>query len=141
MPPYFLRTYCRWFKLCMALYKGRPCIPVEEIPPRLYHRTVEDAAFAILDDRLVPGFGSSGKAHCYFSSLPLQEMTNQAGVRRDLPVEVVFETAAVLKHAYLSRRPARASSAGRRCQGVQSSTSGTPSRTGSCTPGSIYATC
>ena len=28
-------------------------------------------------------------------------MTNQTGVRRDLPVEIVFETAAVLKHAYL----------------------------------------
>ena len=44
----------------LAPYKGRPCIPVEEIPPRLYHRTVEDAAFAILDDRLIPGFGNSG---------------------------------------------------------------------------------
>ena len=28
-------------------------------------------------------------------------MSNQAGVRKDLPVEIVFETAAVLKHAYL----------------------------------------
>ena len=93
----------------LAPYKGSPCIPVEEIPPRLYHRTVEDAAFSILDDRLVPGYGygNSGKAHCYFSSLPLEEMSNQSGVRRDLPVEVVFETAAVLKHAYLCSKSRR----------------------------------
>ena len=81
----------------LAPYQMRPCIPVEEVPPCLYHRTVEDAAFSILDDHLVPGYGNSGKAHCYFSSLPLEEMSNQSGVRRDLPVEVVFETAAVLK--------------------------------------------
>ena len=56
--------------------------------------------FSIVGD-LIPGQGSSGKAHCYFSSLPLEEMANQAGVRRDLLVEVVFETAAVLRHAYL----------------------------------------
>ena len=62
------------------------------LPPRLYHRIVEDAAFAILDDRLIPGYGSSGKAHGYFSSLPVEDITNQAGVRRDLPVEVFFET-------------------------------------------------
>ena len=62
----------------LAPDKGRPCIPVEEIPPRLYHRTVEDTAFAILDDRLIPGFGNSRKAHCYFSSLPFEETSNQA---------------------------------------------------------------
>ena len=74
----------------LAPYKGRPCIPIEEVPPRLYHRTVEDAAVAILDHKLLPGYGNSGKAHCYFSSLPLEEMSNQAGVRRDLPVEIVL---------------------------------------------------
>ena len=89
----------RWLTLVsaesgpLAPYKGRPCIPIDEVPPRLYHRTVEDAAFSILDDKLIPGCGSSGKAHCYFSSLPLEEMANQAGVRRDVPVKVVFETA------------------------------------------------
>ena len=45
----------------LAPYKGRPCIPLEDIPPRLYHRTVEDAAFAILADRLIAGFGDSAK--------------------------------------------------------------------------------
>ena len=31
-----------------AAFKGRPLIPIEDVPPRLYHRTVKDAAFAIL---------------------------------------------------------------------------------------------
>ena len=62
---------------------------------------MEDAAFQILDGELTPGFGQSGKMHNYFSSLPLEEMSNQAGVRRDLPIEIVFETSAVLRYAYL----------------------------------------
>ena len=74
---------------------------IEAVPPRLYHRTVEDAAFQILDGELTPGFGDSGKLHNYFSSLPLEEMTNQAGVRKDLPIKIVFETSAVLRYAYL----------------------------------------
>ena len=85
----------------LAPYKGRPCAAIEDVPPRLYHRTVEDAAFQILDGELTPGFGDSGKLHNYFSSLPLEEMTNQAGVRKDLPIEIVFETSAVLRYAYL----------------------------------------
>ena len=97
----------RWFTLVprdqgpLAPYKGRPCAAIEDVPPRLYHRTVEDAAFQILDGELTPGFGDSGKIHNYFSALPLEEMTNQAGVRKDLPIEIVFETTAVLQHAYL----------------------------------------
>ena len=97
----------RWFTLVprnqgpLAPYKGRPCAVIEDVPPRLYHRTVEDAAFQILDAELTPGFGDSGKLHNYFSSLPLEEMTNQAGVRKDLPIEIVFETSAVLRYAYL----------------------------------------
>ena len=72
---------------------------------------MEDAAFQILDGvdgELTPGFGQSGKMHNYFPSLPLEEMSlpleemsNQAGVRRDLPIEIVFETSAVLRYAYL----------------------------------------
>ena len=97
----------RWFALVprdqgpRAPCKGRPCAAIEDVPPRLYHRTVEDAAFQILDGELTPGFGDSGKLHNYFSSLPLEEMTNQAGVRKDLPIEIVFETSAVLRYAYL----------------------------------------
>ena len=97
----------RWFTLMprdqgpLAPYKGRPCAAIEDVPPRLYHRTVEDAAFQIRDGELTPGFGDSGKLHNYFSSLPLEEMTNQAGVRKDLPIEIVFETSAVLRYAYL----------------------------------------
>ena len=91
----------RWFTLVpkeqgpLAPYKERPCTPLEDIPPR------RDAAFQILDGELTPGFGQSGKMHNYFSSLPVEDMSNQAGVRKDLPIEIVFETAAVLRHASL----------------------------------------
>ena len=100
----------RWFTLVprdqgpLAPYKERPCAAIEDLPPRLYHRTVEDAAFQILDGELTPGFGDSGKLHNYFSSMPLEEleeMSNQAGVRKDLPIEIVFETSAALRYAYL----------------------------------------
>ena len=54
----------RWFTLVprdqgpLAPYKGRPCAAIEDVPPRLCHRTVEDAAFQILDGELTPGFGA-----------------------------------------------------------------------------------
>ena len=38
-----------------AAFEGRPLIPMEDVPPRLYHRTVRDAAFAILNSALEPG--------------------------------------------------------------------------------------
>ena len=88
----------RWFTLVRAT---SPLQRSEGILPRLYRRTVEDAAFQILDGELTPGFGQSGKMHNYISSLPLEEMSNQAGVRRDLPIEIVFETSAVLRYAYV----------------------------------------
>ena len=47
------------------------------------------------------GLGTVAKFTTFFASLPLEEMTNQAGVRKDLPIEIVFETTAVLRHAYL----------------------------------------
>ena len=49
-----------------------PIVPIEQAPPRLYHRTTQDAAFAILEDYMMPGFGDTGKAHCYFSPEPLE---------------------------------------------------------------------
>ena len=79
-----------------ALREERPIIPIEKAPPRLYHRTTHDAAFNILADSLQPGFGGSGKAHCYFSGEPLEEAKTKAGVRANLPVEIVFDTAEVL---------------------------------------------
>ena len=79
-----------------ALREERPIIPIEKAPPRLYNRTTHDAAFSILADSLQPGFGGSGKAHCYFSGQPLEEAKTKAGVRANLPVEIVFDTAEVL---------------------------------------------
>ena len=125
----------RWFTLVprdqgpLAPYKGRPCAAIEDVPPRLYHRTVEDAAFQILNGELTPGFGDSGKIHNYFSALPLEEMTNQAGVRKDLPIEIVFETAAVLQHATSSKRPRTACCAERKSLAARFCTSGTLPRT------------
>ncbi|OLP98785.1 hypothetical protein AK812_SmicGene18734 [Symbiodinium microadriaticum] len=55
-----------------ALREERPIIPIEKAPPR------------------------SGKAHCYFSGEPLEEAKTKAGVRANLPVEIVFDTAEVL---------------------------------------------
>ena len=79
-----------------ALREERPIIPIEKAPPRLYHRTTHDAAFSILADSLQPGFGGSGKAHCYFSGEPLEGAKTKVGVRANLPVEIVFDTAEVL---------------------------------------------
>ena len=85
-----------------AAFAGRPLIPIEEVPPRLYHRTVRDAAFAILSSALEPGYGSSGNAFAYFAKLPLEEMgPSTSGVRADCPIEIVFETNEVMKHAWL----------------------------------------
>ena len=86
-----------------AAYKGRPflCRGDSGFPPRLYHRTTHDAAFQIIEDGLIPGFRDSGKYHCYFAKATLSEMGNKAGVRANLPVELVFDTIEVLKYAYL----------------------------------------
>ena len=85
-----------------AAFAGRPLIPIEEVPPRLYHRTVRDAAFSILNGALQPGHGSSGNAYAYFAKVPLEEMgPSTSGVRADCPIEFVFETAEVMQHAWL----------------------------------------
>ena len=75
---------------------------------------MRDAAFAIMEGKLIPGFGDSGKAHCYFSSLPLEEMANQAGVRCDLPIQIVFATTEGPGIATCLRPPPKAFSAGSR---------------------------
>ena len=60
------------------------------------------AAFAILNGALEPGYGSSGNAFAYFAKLPLEEMgPSTSGVRADCPIEIVFETNEVMKHAWL----------------------------------------
>ena len=84
-----------------ATFAGRPLIPIEESPPRLYHRTTRDAALAIVEGSMKPGFGDSGKAHNYFAPAALEDLQVKSGVRADLPIESVYETKLVLQHAWL----------------------------------------
>ena len=84
-----------------ATFAGRPLIPIEKSPPRLYHRTTRDAALAIVEGSMKPGFGDSGKAHNYFAPAALEDLQVKSGVRADLPIEIVYETKLVLQHAWL----------------------------------------
>ena len=55
-----------------------------DIPPRLYHRTHEDAARAIIANGLLPGGGVGGpksKGNSFFSILPLGDQKAMSGVR------------------------------------------------------------
>ena len=109
-----------------AAFAGRPLIPIENVPPRLYHRTVKDAAFAILNGALEPGYGSSGNAFAYFAKLPLEEMgPSTSGVRADCPTEIVFETNEVMKHTWLMESTSEGVLT-RESVPLASSTSGTP---------------
>ena len=84
-----------------ATFAGRPLLPIEKCPPRLYHRTTRDAALAIVEGSMKPGFGDSGKAHNYFALAALEDLQVKSGVRADLPIEIVYETKLVLQHAWL----------------------------------------
>ena len=84
-----------------AAFKGTPIQAKGEYPPRLYHRTTHDAAFAILESQLTPGFGRSGKYHNYFAKATLDELGERGGVRANLKFEMVFDTTEVLQHAWL----------------------------------------
>ena len=84
-----------------AAYQGRPYLAKGEYPPRLYHRTMHDAAFASLEGGFQPGFGNTGKFHSYFDKATLTELENQAGSRANLPYEIVVSTDGALDHAYL----------------------------------------
>ncbi|CAE7438162.1 unnamed protein product, partial [Symbiodinium sp. CCMP2456] len=79
-----------------AVREDRPIIPLDKAPCRLYHRTTRDAAFSILSDSLIPGYGRSGKAHAYFSGTPLEDAKVKSGVRASLPIEITFDTKEVL---------------------------------------------
>ena len=84
-----------------AAFKGTPIQAKGEYPPRLYHRTTHDAAFAILESQLTPGFGRSGKYHNYFAKATLDELGERGGVRANLKFEMDFDTTEVLQHAWL----------------------------------------
>ena len=84
-----------------AAFEGRPYLAKGEYPPRLYHRTTHDAAFAIIESGFQPGYGSSGKIHAYFATATLNELENRAGSRANLPYELVVSTDEALQHAYL----------------------------------------
>ena len=81
-----------------ASFAGVPYFPWEACPPRLFHRTVRDAAMSITQNGLIAGYGGSGKIHNYFASCPLEEMTEgTAGVRANCLCEVVFSTKLALE--------------------------------------------
>ena len=84
-----------------AAFQGTPIQAKGEYPPRLYHRTTRDAAFAIIESELIPGFGRSGKYHNYFAKATLDELGERGGVRANLNFEMVFDTTEVLQHAWL----------------------------------------
>ena len=84
-----------------AAFKGTPILAKGEFPPRLYHRTTHDAAFAILETQLTPDFGRSGKYHHYFAKATLDELGERGGVRANLKFEMVCDTSEVLEHAWL----------------------------------------
>ena len=84
-----------------AAFQGTPIQAKGEYPPRLYHRTTRDAALAIVEGELVPGFGRSGKYHNYFAKATLDELGERGGVRANLAFEMVFDTTEVLQRAWL----------------------------------------
>ena len=84
-----------------AAFQGTPILAKGEYPPRLYHRTTRDAALAIVEGELIPGYGRSGKYHNYFAKATLAELGERGGVRANLTFELVFDTTEVLQHAWL----------------------------------------
>ena len=68
---------------------------------RLYHRTPKDAAFNILQEGMIAGYGDSGKLHNYFAEEILEELGTRAGVRADHSVEVVPDTSIVASKCWL----------------------------------------
>ena len=84
-----------------ATCQGRPFLAKGEYPPRLYHRTTNDSAFAILESGFQAGYGKSGKFHNYFAKATLAELDNKTGSRANLPIELVLCTEEVNNVAYL----------------------------------------
>ena len=74
-----------------ATWEGRPVLPLEKIPRRLYHRTYKDRAFAILDSCFIPGHHTAN-AFVYFADREVGPGENAPGVRSDRPVEIVINT-------------------------------------------------
>ena len=98
-------------------------VGIDKAPPRLYHRTLKDAAFSILENGMIAG---SGKLHSYFAEETLDELGTKAGVRAGHPIEVVMDTSLVAaQSAGCSRPDPRASALATQSQDLPSSTSGT----------------
>ena len=76
-------------------------IGVDKAPPRLHHSTLKDAAFNIFQERMIAGYGDSGKLRNYFAEETLEELNTRAGVR-DRPVEIVLDTLYWLRNAGFS---------------------------------------
>ena len=71
-----------------------------DIPPRLYHRTHEEAARSIIANGLLPGAKAGGpksKGNSFFSILPLGDQKAMSGVRANRPVEICFSTAEIIE--------------------------------------------
>ena len=83
-----------------ATFEGRPVIGIDKAPPRLYHRTLKDAAFNILQEGMMAGYGNSGNLTI---TLPRRALRNwgRAGVRADHPVEIVLDTSIVASECWL----------------------------------------
>ena len=76
-------------------------IGIDKAPPRLYHRTLKDVAFNILQDGMIAGYGDSGKLHNYFAEETLDELGTRAEVRADHPVEIVLDASIVASECWL----------------------------------------
>ena len=97
-------------------------VGIDKAPPRLYHRTLKDAAFSILENGMIAGYGGSGKVHNYFAEETLDELGTKAGVRADHPIEVVMDTSLVAAECWRSRPDPRASALVTQSQDLPSST-------------------
>ena len=76
-------------------------VGIDKASPRLYHRTLKDAAFSILQDGMIAGYADSGKLHNYFAEETLDELGAKACVRADHPIEIVMDTALVAAECWL----------------------------------------
>ena len=131
----------RWLTLVsaeqgpLAPYKGRPCTPLEDIPPRLYHRTSR-----MLPSRFSTASSSQATVRagrCTITSAVsrLRTCPTKPGFARICRSRLCLRRLPFSNTHMSSRLQVKAFFAGRRCRGVRYSTFGTPSRTRSCTPG------
>ena len=70
-----------------ATFVGRPVIGIDKNPPRLYHRTLKDAAFSIFQEGMIAGHGESGNFTTSSQRRLSKSLDTRAGVRADYPVQ------------------------------------------------------